>query len=50
MSFLTSVTDLALKEDWKQFLAKSPKIFLLLRQVPYTLRLVINCGFGVSPG
>lgn len=50
MIFLTSVTNLALKEDWKQFLVILSKIFLLLRQVPYTLRLVINCGFGVSPG
>lgn len=50
MSFLTSATDVAIEEDLKQFLiillialgaAILPKIFVALRQVPYTLLLVI---------
>lgn len=56
MSFLTCAIDLALKEDLKQFLvimlialggAILPKIFLPLRQVPYTLLLVI-VGLGLA--
>ncbi len=50
MSFLTSATDVAIEEDLKQFLvvllvavtaASLPKIFAPLRQVPYTLLLLV---------
>jgi CPA1 family monovalent cation:H+ antiporter len=50
MSFLTSATDVAIEEDLKQFLiilliavgaASLPKIFAFLRQVPYTLLLLL---------
>lgn len=56
MSFLTSATDLAIEEDLKQFLiillialgaASLPKIFTAMRQVPYTLLLVI-VGLGLA--
>lgn len=56
MSFLTSATDVAIEKDLKQFLfillvalsaAGLPKIFSLLRQVPYTLLLVI-VGLGLA--
>jgi CPA1 family monovalent cation:H+ antiporter len=56
MSFLTSATDVAIEEDLKQFLvilsialgaAILPKIFAALRQVPYTLLLVI-VGLGLA--
>jgi monovalent cation:H+ antiporter, CPA1 family len=50
MSFLTSAADVAIEEDLKQFLiillvavgaASLPKIFASLRQVPYTLLLLL---------
>ena len=56
MSFLTSATDVAIEKDLKQFLfillvalsaAGLPKIFSSLRQVPYTLLLVI-VGLGLA--
>jgi CPA1 family monovalent cation:H+ antiporter len=56
MSFLTSATDVAIEKDLKQFLvillialgaAILPKIFVALRQVPYTLLLVI-VGLGLA--
>lgn len=56
MSFLTSATDVAIEKDLKQFLiillialsaAIVPKIFTSLRQVPYTLLLVI-VGLGLA--
>lgn len=56
MSFLTSATDIVLEEDLKQFLvillialgaAILPKIFTALRQVPYTLLLVL-VGLGLA--
>lgn len=56
MSFLTSATDVAIEKDLKQFLiillialsaASLPKIFASLRQVPYTLLLVI-VGLGLA--
>lgn len=56
MSFLTSATDVAIEKDLKQFLiillvalgaASLPKIFPALRQVPYTLLLVI-VGLGLA--
>ncbi len=56
MSFLTSATDVAIEEDLKHFLvillialgaAILPKIFVVLRQVPYTLLLVI-VGLGLA--
>lgn len=56
MSFLTSATDVAIEKDLKQFLiillialsaAILPKIFTSLRQVPYTLLLVI-VGLGLA--
>ncbi|WP_254721939.1 cation:proton antiporter [Kovacikia minuta] len=56
MSFLTNATDVAIEEDLKQFLiillvalsaAILPKIFTVLRQVPYTLLLVI-VGLGLA--
>lgn len=56
MSFLTSATDVAIEKDLKQFLtillvalsaASLPKIFAFLRQVPYTLLLVI-VGLGLA--
>lgn len=56
MSFLTSATDVAIEKDLKQFLiillialsaAIVPKIFTPLRQVPYTLLLVI-VGLGLA--
>jgi CPA1 family monovalent cation:H+ antiporter len=56
MSFLTSATDVAIEEDLRQFLvillialgaAILPKIFVALRQVPYTLLLVI-IGLGLA--
>ncbi len=56
MSFLTSATDVAIEKDLKQFLfillvalsaAGLPKIFPRLRQVPYTLLLVI-VGLGLA--
>jgi CPA1 family monovalent cation:H+ antiporter len=56
MSFLTSATDVAIEKDLKQFLiillvalgaAILPKVFVALRQVPYTLLLVI-VGLGLA--
>ena len=56
MSFLTSATDVAIEEDLKQFLivllvavsaASLPKIFAPLRQVPYTLLLLV-VGLGLA--
>lgn len=56
MSFLTSTTDVAIEENIKQFLiillvalsaASLPRIFSALRQVPYTLLLVI-VGLGLA--
>ena len=56
MSLLTNATDVAIEEDLKQFLiillialgaAILPKIFTVLRQVPYTLLLVI-VGLGLA--
>lgn len=56
MSFLISATDAAIEESLKQFLvillialgaAILPKIFVALRQVPYTLLLVI-VGLGLA--
>jgi monovalent cation:H+ antiporter, CPA1 family len=56
MSFLTSATDVAIEEDLKQFLivllvavtaASLPKIFAPLRQVPYTLLLLL-VGLGLA--
>ncbi|PSF37893.1 sodium:proton antiporter [Aphanothece hegewaldii CCALA 016] len=56
MSFLTSTTDAVIEKDLKQFLvilmialgaASLPKIFVSLRQVPYTLLLVI-VGLGLA--
>ena len=56
MSFLTSATDVAIEKDLKQFLiilvialgaAILPKVFTSLRQVPYTLLLVI-VGLGLA--
>lgn len=56
MSFLTSATDVAIEEDIKQFLiillvalsaASLPKIFASLRQIPYTLLLVL-VGLGLA--
>lgn len=56
MSFLTNATDAVIEEDLKQFLvillvalgaAILPKIFAVLRQVPYTLLLVI-VGLGLA--
>lgn len=56
MSFLTSATDVAIEEDLKHFLvillialgaAILPKIFAILRQVPYTLLLLI-VGLGLA--
>lgn len=56
MSFLTSATDAVIEKDLKQFLvillialgaASLPKIFASLRQVPYTLLLVI-VGLGLA--
>ncbi|MDX2242718.1 MAG: sodium:proton antiporter [Leptolyngbyaceae cyanobacterium bins.302] len=56
MSFLTSAADVVIEEDLKQFLiillialgaAILPKIFVVLRQVPYTLLLVI-VGLGLA--
>lgn len=56
MSLLTSATDVAIEKDLKQFLiillvalgaASLPKIFAALRQVPYTLLLVI-VGLGLA--
>ena len=56
MSFLTSATDVAIEKDLKQFIiillialsaAIVPKIFTSLRQVPYTLLLVI-VGLGLA--
>lgn len=56
MSFLTNAADLAIEKNLKQFLlillvalsaASLPKIFTSLRQVPYTLLLVI-VGLGLA--
>lgn len=56
MSFLTSATDVAIEKDLKQFLiillialsaASLPKIFASLRQLPYTLLLLI-VGLGLA--
>jgi len=56
MSFLTNATDVAIEQDLKQFLiillialgaAILPKIFASLRQIPYTLLLVM-VGLGVG--
>ncbi len=56
MSLLTNATDVVIEEDLKQFLiillvalsaASLPKIFTWLRQVPYTLLLVI-VGLGLA--
>lgn len=56
MSFLTSATDVTIEEDLKQFLiillvalgaASLPKIFTSLRQVPYTLLLLV-VGLGLA--
>jgi CPA1 family monovalent cation:H+ antiporter len=56
MSFLTNATDVVIEEDLKQFLiillvalsaAILPRIFTVLRQVPYTLLLVI-VGLGLA--
>jgi len=56
MSFLTDAADVAIEQDLKQFLvillvalgaAILPKIFVVLRQVPYTLLLVI-VGLGLA--
>ena len=56
MSFLTSATDVAIEKDLKQFLiillvalgaASLPKIFVALRQVPYTLLLLL-VGLGLA--
>lgn len=56
MSFLTDTVDLAIERDLQQFLgilliamgaASLPKIFAPLRQVPYTLLLVI-VGLGLA--
>lgn len=56
MSFLTSATDVAIEKDLKQFLiillvalgaASLPKIFAFLRQVPYTLLLLV-VGLGLA--
>jgi CPA1 family monovalent cation:H+ antiporter len=56
MSFLTNATDVAIEEDLEQFLiillvalsaATLPKIFTWLRQIPYTLLLVI-VGLGLA--
>jgi len=58
MSLLTSATDVAIEKDLKQFLiillvalgaASLPKIFVSLRQVPYTVLLVI-IGLGLALG
>ncbi|PZV18581.1 MAG: sodium:proton antiporter [Leptolyngbya sp.] len=56
MSFLTNATDVAIEQDLEQFLiillialsaAILPKIFVSLRQIPYTLLLVI-VGLGLA--
>lgn len=56
MTFLTSATDVAIENDLKQFLiillvalgaASLPKIFAPLRQVPYTLLLLL-VGLGLA--
>ena len=56
MSFLTSATDVAIEKGLKQFLiillvalgaASLPKIFASLRQVPYTLLLLV-VGLGLA--
>lgn len=56
MSLLTSATDAVIEQDLKQFLvilmialgaASLPKIFTALRQVPYTLLLLI-VGLGLA--
>ena len=56
MSILTSATDVAIEKDLKQFLiillvalgvASLPKIFASLRQVPYTLLLLV-VGLGLA--
>ncbi len=56
MSFLSNATDIAIEADLKHFLiillialgaAILPKIFVVLRQVPYTLLLLL-VGLGLA--